>query len=54
MLFTNPDEPIEKRIHSLINELTVDEKIGLLYVSKPDSKYVRPVKNLCLKEKIYL
>lgn len=30
MSFTNPSEAIEVRINSLINELTVDEKIGLL------------------------
>lgn len=45
MLFTNPSEPIEERINSLIKELTVDEKIGLLTGRQA------PIERLGIKER---
>ncbi|MCR4734803.1 MAG: glycoside hydrolase family 3 C-terminal domain-containing protein [Treponema sp.] len=45
MLFTNPSEPIEKRIDSLIKELSVDEKIGLLTGRQA------PIERLGIKER---
>lgn len=45
MIFTNPAKPIEERIDSLINELTVDEKIGFLTGRQA------PVERLGIKER---
>ncbi|MCR4580660.1 MAG: hypothetical protein K5681_09980 [Treponema sp.] len=45
MLFTDPTKPIEERINSLIKELTVDEKIGLL------TGHQAPIERLGIKER---